>query len=152
MFPLGSIVLLKGIDDSLKLPASLSVYDFAVLAAGYAGAKLNSDGDLERRTGASAYAKVGTDQWIFDLFKATPGFDPSDYEGGLFSWTGDTLTGGSSALDTYISLDLAPTWYYSTASLGITTGNGQLRVREKVNPSNEVTCTLTLTVEIDTGD
>lgn len=151
MFPLGSIVLLGGIDDALKLPASLNVQDWDIQpAVVYAGAQLHADGDLKRKisTGGS-YTKVGTDQWIFDAFKVTPGFDPADYEGGLFSWTGTTPSG--SGLNSYISLDLSPNWYYQT-SLGIRSGNGQLRVREKANPSNEVTCTLSLYVEVDTGE
>lgn len=148
MFPLGSIILLNGVDNTLKL-TNLNVSDFDIFSA-YAGAEINADGTLKKAQGSASYFTTHSpNEWMHGEFKATPGFDPSLYEGGLFSWTGNTPSGD--LRDQYISLDNSPRWYYSVG-IGIRSGNGQLRVREIANPSNEVTCTLTLYAEGDTGE
>lgn len=149
MFPFGAISTLKGISNDLKLSNTI-VSDLALSGNAYAGAKLDSDGNLKKNTNGATWVTVRANEWIADEWHALPGFDPSLYEGGFFGVTGDPLTGGS-AEDTYISLDTGPFWYMLLPPgppEGPYSCSGTLKVREKANPSNEVTCTLSLDVEI----
>jgi len=147
MFPfLGTIV--KGISNALKL-TNITVYDFDIdPGSTYAGVQLHADGNLKSAQGSASYVTTHTNEWIASEFHDSPGFDPNDYEGGYFSTTGNTPSGD--ARDTYISLHLSPKWYHNV-SFGIRTTTGTLKVREKANPSNEVTCSCTITAEVDPG-
>lgn len=149
MFPL--LGLVTGIDNALKL-ANHTVSDIraspATCSAHY---RFNSNGNSERKVGGGPYTIVGADQWIKDEFADTPAFDPSLYEAGYFSVTGDTgeLTGPS--LDAYHSLSTTREWILSKfiSGVGFYNVTGTIKVREIADPSNEVTATLTLNIQAE---
>lgn len=148
MFPFGAISTLKGISDDLKL-TMLIVSDLALSGDAWAGCKLDSDGDLKDSTNGTTWNVRHTNEWIMSEYHDSPAFDPNDYEGGYFNVTGTGLVQGS-AEDTYISLHLAPYWFLRIPPTypEFAWCTGTLKVREKANPSNEVTATLSLDVEV----
>lgn len=149
MFPFGGI--LRARDRTLLLTVLL-VNHYTEQSPATAEARLGSSGVYQERTGgAGGWTAHESNQWIHGESQQDPGFDPSLYEGGYFSVTGDTddLTG--SPLDTYLSLVVTRAWTEYRAGVGINQVVGTIKVREIANPSNEVTAQLTLKAENDSG-
>lgn len=148
MFPyLGG--LLKGLDKTLKL-TNANLSEYKELQAVDVSATLSANGNLilNADTGGGGHAN----EWMHDSYAGSAGFNPALYEGGYFgSFAGDPPSG---TLNQYISLDLSPSWGYSRGSgqVGSNSCTGTLRVREKADTGNEVTCTLTMYAEVGSGE
>lgn len=149
MFPFGGI--LRATNRTLLLTV-LNVTHFIVLNPATAEARLGVSGVYQKRTGgAGGWTAHSINQWIHGESQQDSGFDPSLYEGGYFSVSGDTDDLSGSPIDTYLSLVVTRTWAEYRAAIGVNQVVGTIKVREIANPSNEVTATLTLRAEHDSG-
>ena len=134
----------KPIGAALKL-SNIFVSDSDPVSPFYseAGFQLTNGGLFRTNTGG-VYSNVESGlQWIDD-----GGATAGEYES-YFTKTGGLATLTVGTLDTWQTLSTTRTWYISSSASGFQSLQGTLTVREIANPSNSVSCSVTLQIEND---